>query len=110
MVHDLCGFYVVKFEKEAAIGIIASLVGGAVTTSLTAAVTHAFLKTVPFAEQVFQPTLAFATTYSLGYVFVKHFEEHGTLFDFKSDATRVYFREQLERTKSTFRSRKAASN
>jgi uncharacterized protein (DUF697 family) len=110
MVHDLCKFYGVKFEKQAVIGIIVSLVGGAITTSVTDAVTHAFLKTIPFAEQVLQPTLAFATTYSLGYVFVKHFEEKGTLKDFKIGVMRGYFREQLERSRVVFKSRKTATD
>jgi uncharacterized protein (DUF697 family) len=110
MVHELCKFYGVKFEKQAVMGIIVSLVGGAITTSVTDALTHVFLKTIPFAEQVLQPTLAFATTYSLGYVFVKHFEQEGTLKDFKAGAMRGYFREQLERSRVVFKSRKTATD
>lgn len=106
MVHDLCRHYGVKFEKEASLAIVGSLVGGAITTSVTDAVTHVLLKSVPYAEQVLQPTLSFATTYSLGYVFVKHFEQNGTLKDFKVNQMRGYFQDQLQRTKSMFSMRK----
>lgn len=106
MVHDLCKYYGVEFEKEAVLAIVGSLVGGAITTSVTDAVTHMLLKSVPYAEQVLQPTLSFATTYSLGYVFVKHFEDNGTLKDFKASKMKGYFHEQLERTKSVFSMRK----
>lgn len=109
MVHSLCKHYGVPFEKEAVIGSIGSLVGGAITTSVTDAVAHAVLKTIPFAEQVLQPTLSFATTYSLGYVFVKHFENNGTLRDFKASAMQGYFREQLKRSKVVFASGKKAA-
>lgn len=106
MVHDLCKHYGVEFEKEAVLAIAGSLVGGAITTSVTDAVTHMLLKSVPYAEQVLQPTLSFATTYSLGYVFVKHFEDNGTLKDFKASKMKGYFHEQLEQTKSVFSMRK----
>jgi uncharacterized protein (DUF697 family) len=109
MVHTLCKHYGVPFEKEAVIGIVGSLVGGAITTSLTDAVTHAFLKAIPYAEQVLQPTLSFATTYSLGFVFVQHFENNGTLRDFKVSSMRDAFRAQLAKSKVMFASRKRAT-
>lgn len=109
MVHSLCKHYGVPFEKEAVIGIVGSLVGGAITTSLTDAVTHAFLKAIPYAEQVLQPTLSFATTYSLGFVFVQHFENNGTLRNFKASAMRSTFQAQLAKSKAMFASRKPAA-
>lgn len=106
MVHALCKHYGVKFEKEAVLAIVASLVGGAVTTSLTDTFTHMVLKSIPFAEQILQPTLSFATTYSLGYVFVKHFENNGTLKDFKAGEMKGFFHDQIENAKSLFSLRK----
>lgn len=106
MVHALCKHYGVQFEREAVLAIVGSLVGGAITTSLTDAVTHMVLKSIPFAEQILQPTLSFATTYSLGFVFVKHFENNGTLKDFKPGSMRGVFTEQLEQAKRLFSLRK----
>ena len=109
MVHSLCKHYGVPFEKEAVIGSVGSLLGGAITTSLTDAVTHAFLKSIPYAEQVLQPTLSFATTYSLGFVFVQHFENNGTLRDFNASKMRSVFKAQLVKSKAVFASRKRAT-
>lgn len=106
MVHVLCKHYDVKFEKEAVLAIIASLVGGALVTSVTGTITHVVLKSIPYAEQVLQPTLSFATTYSLGYVFVKHFENSGTLKNFRSREMKGYFQDQLQQRKALFKMRK----
>jgi uncharacterized protein (DUF697 family) len=106
MVHDLCKHYGVKFEKEAVVAIMASLIGGALVTSVTGTITHVVLKSIPYAEQVLQPTLSFATTYSLGYVFVKHFENNGTLKNFRSKEMKGYFQDQLLRNKALFKKRK----
>lgn len=47
--------------------------------------------------------LSGAVTYALGQVFVRHFEQGGTLEDFKPESTKEYFQEELENGKKTVR-------
>jgi hypothetical protein len=62
---------------------------------------------VLFRSQFVQPTFAFATTYAMGYVFVKHFENAGTMATFDSSKMNLYFHEQFEKSKKLFSKKQA---
>lgn len=47
--------------------------------------------------------LSGAVTYALGQVFLRHFEQGGTLEDFKPESTKAYFQEELENGKKVVR-------
>lgn len=108
MIYDLCQVYGVPFKKEAAIAYASGLVGGSLTSGAAQIVGSMALKAVPYVDQIVQPTFAFATTYAMGYVFVKHFENAGTMASFDSTKMNLYFQEQFEKSKKLF-SKKHAS-
>jgi uncharacterized protein (DUF697 family) len=108
MIYDLCQIYNVPFKKEAAIAYASGLVGGSLTAGAAQVVGSIALKAVPYVDQLVQPTFAFATTYAMGYVFVKHFENAGTMASFDSSKMNLYFHEQFEKSKKLFSKKQAA--
>ncbi|MDE2463441.1 MAG: GTPase, partial [Alphaproteobacteria bacterium] len=46
------------------------------------------------------PSLAAASTYALGKVFIQHFESGGTFLDMDPDKVSAYFKEQYEYKRS----------
>lgn len=109
MIYDLCQIYNVPFEKKSALAVVSGLTGGSLSAGVARVAGEMALKTIPYVEQVLQPTLAFATTYSMGYVFVKHFENAGTLLNFDGKKMNMYFQEQFEKSKKLFPKKKAAN-
>lgn len=109
MIYDLCQIYNVPFEKKSALAVASGLVGGSLSAGVARMAGEMALKTIPYVEQVLQPTLAFATTYSMGYVFVKHFENSGTLVNFDAGKMNMYFQEQFEKSKKLFSKKQAAT-
>jgi uncharacterized protein (DUF697 family) len=109
MIYDLCQIYNIPFEKKSALAVASGLVGGSLSSGVARMAGEMALKTIPYVEQVLQPTLAFATTYSMGYVFVKHFESSGTLVNFDASKMNMYFQEQFEKSKKLFSKKQAAT-
>ncbi|MDP4908736.1 MAG: DUF697 domain-containing protein [Burkholderiaceae bacterium] len=109
MIYDLCQIYSIPFEKKSALAVASGLVGGSLSSGVARIAGEMALKTIPYVEQVLQPTLAFATTYSMGYVFVKHFESSGTLLNFDTSKMNIYFQEQFEKSKKLFSKKQAAT-
>ena len=108
MIYDLCQIYNVPFKKESAFAYASGLVGGSLTAGAAQVVGAMALKAVPYVDQIVQPTFAFATTYAMGYVFVKHFENAGTMTSFDSSKMNLYFQEQFEKSKKMFSKKQAA--
>jgi hypothetical protein len=46
------------------------------------------------------PVMAGASTYAIGKVFVKHYEEGGTILDLNTEKLKAYYREQYEKGKA----------
>jgi uncharacterized protein (DUF697 family) len=109
MIYDLCQIYNIPFEKKSALAVASGLVGGSLSSGVARIAGEMALKTIPYVEQVLQPTLAFATTYSMGYVFVKHFESSGTLMNFDTSKMNMYFQEQFEKSKKLFSKKQTAT-
>lgn len=107
MIHDLCQIYNIPFEKKSALAVVSGLIGGSLSSGVARVAGEMALKTIPYVEQVLQPTLAYATTYSMGYVFVKHFENTGTLLNFDGSKMNLYFQEQFEKSKRIFSKKQA---
>jgi uncharacterized protein (DUF697 family) len=109
MIYDLCKVYDVPFEKKSVLAVASGLVGGSFSAGIARMLGEMALKSIPYVEQVMQPTLSFATTYSMGYVFVKHFESAGTLMNFDASKMNIYFHEQFEKSKKLFSRKQVAS-
>lgn len=111
MVYDLCEVYHVPFKKESALAIIASLTGGSLTTLTAREVGTLGMRNIPVVGYgltlATQPALAYASTYALGVIFIKHFEAHGNLIDFDLEKTNQLFKEQYEKAKGLYNSQSA---
>ena len=106
MIHSICRVYDVEFKKEVVIGIITSLVGGNVATTLAGATQGQVAKLIPgigtFVSALVQPGTAYASSYALGRVFIDHFDKEGTLFNFDSSKVKNTFKNQYDGAKKLF--------
>ena len=102
MIQKLSKLYGQAFSQKLVRSSIVSLAGGFVGYGL-GATSSSLLKAVPgigwlmgFATL---PLMAGATTYALGKVFVKHFEDGGSLFDLEPDSLKALYVKELKRGK-----------
>jgi uncharacterized protein (DUF697 family) len=106
MIHTLCKLYHVQFKKEAALAVVSGLVGGSLTTTL-AGMGGVVLSHLPgigsLMKYTAQPVLSYASTYALGRVFMRHFENHGTMVDIDSKKLETYFKEQYAKGRKMFK-------
>lgn len=104
MLSKLSDFYEVPFKENSAKSIVASLLGGVVSTNLGASA-GSLLKIIPIigpiASFAATPALFSAATYAIGRVFITHFEAGGTFLDFDPKETRAYFQAELEKAKAS---------
>ena len=111
MIHSLCEFYGVRFQRERALAVVSGLLGGVTTTAIATAATKAVVKSMPVVGSLFsltaEPALSFATTYGIGYAFVKHFESKGTLGDFNVSQMKYYVDQQIAKGKELFKNKKS---
>jgi len=56
-----------------------------------------------FMKYTAQPALSYASTYALGRVFMRHFEENGTMIDMDSKKLEIYFKEQYAKGRKMFK-------
>jgi|SRR5215470_15251488 len=82
MLHELTKFYGLENDEKLGKKVISSLIGGLVPSTL-GPVVGSMLKVVPLVGSVAgfltQPAFSYAATYAIGKVFVRHFEQGGTL-------------------------------
>lgn len=94
MVALICEVYGQPFSKEAAKGIIASLIGGAIGAQTSSLVIGSKLKFVPVVGTVVSwlvtPAASAAATYGIGKVFVRHLESGGSLLTFDPKKMKEY--------------------
>jgi uncharacterized protein (DUF697 family) len=99
LLYKLSKFYNVRFIKGKGKNIIASMLGGYIPVSMAGPIAS-LVKAIPIVGQtsgvLAMSSLAGATTYALGKVFVQHFESGGTLLDFDPATLRDYFAEQFK--------------
>ncbi|MGA0128315.1 MAG: YcjF family protein [Burkholderiales bacterium] len=107
MVHSLCRLYGVQFKKEAALASISSILGGVGSVGLAnvakMSIAASVAKSVPLVGQLstvfISPGVAYASAYAVGKVFVRHFEDHGTLFSVDMKATKKTLKGRFKTTK-----------
>ena len=106
MAYELCKIYGVPFKKESVAAIIGSLAGGGITTVVGGQVGRELVKGIPLVGQVLsmatQPAAAYAYTYAMGIVFIKHFETNGNLVNLEVEHFKNLFQEQASKAKSFF--------
>jgi uncharacterized protein (DUF697 family) len=102
MLYQLCKIYDVKFSKEAARSILSALIGASIP-GVQSTLFASGLKMLPVVGTVAgmfaTPTLAAATTYAVGAVFVQHLESGGTLLTFDAKKMKSHFERALRQGK-----------
>lgn len=112
MIHRLADHYGKDFSAELVRSLIASL-GGSFLGYGAGMMAMSLLKVVPgvgwMLGMVSVPVVSGAATYAIGKVFVKHFEEGGTIFDLTPAKVKTYADQQFERGKAIAKAAKDAA-
>lgn len=99
MVKQLCNVYDKDFEASRGKAIVTSLT----STALARAGARSLIKLIPGVGTVIGGVAASifngASTYALGEVFKRHFEEGGTILDFDTERLKKYYKEKFEKGK-----------
>ena len=102
MLHSLARLYEVAFSETLGKSLIASLLGGGISASVSSSFAGLF-KVVPFIGQsahlVSTSLFSGASTYAIGKVFIQHFESGGTFLTFDPQRVRHYYARQFEKGK-----------
>jgi uncharacterized protein (DUF697 family) len=106
MISEICPHYEIAFEKESTRAIISGLMSGTITATLAFEIKRLVLNNLPYLGNVLSavtsPTLSFASTYSVGHLFVQHFENSGALHDFKYENIKDSFSVLFEKGRQIY--------
>jgi len=98
MLRNMSHIYNIEFHENRGKSIITALVGGLGTPTIAFGGIGSLLKMVPIVGPIFgavaMPSVAAATTYAIGKVFIQHFESGGTFLDFEPEKVKAYFAEK----------------
>ena len=104
MLSKLSDLYDVPFSENSVKSIVASLVGGLIPTKLGWSAAYwvgSMVKSFPVVGAMLGigtvAAVAGASTYAVGQVFVRHFEEGGTFMSFDAAKAKEYFQEQYKK-------------
>lgn len=101
LIYQLSIHYDIPFSKEAVKTIILTLCSGVLTGTTARLVGGSLTKSIPFVGQmtapIVTPTLAGASTYALGTIFIHHFESGGTILNLDPEKTRQYYESEFEK-------------
>lgn len=107
LIRELCIHYGVPFEKKVALAVATGLVGGTLTTTVGQLAARSLVRNIPVVGTIFsitaEPVISYATTYGIGYTFIRHFESAGTLADFRAEQMKDYFSTQVEKGKQLYK-------
>lgn len=102
MLKSLCDFYKVDYSQEKGKAWITALTA-ATLSSVLARTGASVVKVIPAVGTLVGMTsmaiLSGASSYAVGNVFVNHFEEGGTLYNFNTDNFKKFYQEKLEEGK-----------
>jgi uncharacterized protein (DUF697 family) len=106
LIRQLSTLYGHSFSEQVVRSSIVSLLGGTLSVGYGMAA-GSLLKMVPGLGTVLGslglPVIAGATTYALGRVYIRHFEQGGTLLDLKAGDVRSYYAEQFRKGQAMVR-------
>lgn len=104
MVTDLCALYGERPSNEVARGLVAVLLGTMAPAGLTGAVVGSGIKAMPvfgsIAGAVSMAGFGSAATYAIGKIFVRHFEQGGTLASFSAAAVAADLKAEFSKASS----------
>ncbi len=100
MLSKLSEHYNISFSKDRVKAVVGSLISTLSAAAISKGVLGSAIKTVPivghFTAPFIMPTVCAALTYSIGIVFIQHFESGGTFLDFNPEKTREFFKAQFD--------------
>lgn len=103
MLKQLSNLYDIPFMEHKVKNLVGSLVGGLGSVGIGSAVAFSVFKFLPVIGQaagaVAVPIAAGSLTYTIGKVFIQHFESGGTFLDFDPVAVKKHFRAEFEKSK-----------
>lgn len=109
MVQSLCELHNVNFYRNQGRSVISAFVG----TSL-ASIGSSLIKAIPGLGSVLggvsMSILSGATTYAIGQVFTKHFQDGGTMDDLDVEEFRVFYKRKVEEGKKIVQEMKQAED
>ena len=114
MVYELCKIYDVPYKEERVQSVVTGVATSSVTVLLSGQVSGAVLRFIPYVGPILstliQPTLAFASTYALGQVFIKQFESGQSLGSITVESVRDSYNKQFEKAKQLFKKKSIGSS
>lgn len=114
MVYELCKIYDVSYKEEWVQSVVTGVATSSVTVLLSGQVSGAVLRFIPYVGPILstliQPTLAFASTYALGQVFIKQFESGQSLGSITVESVRDSYNKQTEKAKQLFKKKSIGSS
>ena len=103
MIKEIANHFGVEFKENLCRNIIGALVTGTGIVSLGTAAASSLMKSIPllgtFGGILTMPIIAGASTYALGKVFIEHFENGGTLLDFRPETVKEQFKKEYQEGK-----------
>lgn len=112
LLRSLSQQYDVDFDEQKGKVLLTSLISGSIPL-LTVMGLSSFAKLIPgigtIGGGISMTILASSLIYATGQVFVRHFEEGGTLSNFKSKHWKNYFTQQFEEKKSEMKQKASTS-
>lgn len=104
MIQKLSELYGKPFSANVGRNVVASLVGGVAGYGVGITVASSLTKIIPgvgwMLGMVSLPVIAGGSTYAVGSVFVKHYEEGGDIFNLSTEAMRNFYKQQFEKGKA----------
>ena len=114
MVYELCKIYDVPYKEERVQSVVTGLATSSVTVLLSGQVSGTVLRFIPYVGPILstliQPTLAFASTYALGQVFIKQFESGQSLGSITVESVKDSYNKQFEKAKQLFKKKSVGSS
>ena len=114
MVYELCKIYDVSYKEEWVQSVVTGVATSSVIVLLSGQVSGAVLRFIPYVGPILstliQPTLAFASTYALGQVFIKQFESGQSLGSITVESVRDSYNKQFEKAKQLFKKKSIGSS
>jgi uncharacterized protein (DUF697 family) len=112
MIQKLAAMYGKTFSEKPVRNTIIALAGGVVGQGAGATAAFSLTKFIPgfgwMIGLVSMPVVVGATTYAIGHVFLRHFEQGGSVYDMSVESARGYYKEQMEKGKKLAAAAKAS--
>jgi uncharacterized protein (DUF697 family) len=103
MIQKLAAMYGRTFSESPVRNVVAALVGGVVGQGAGVVAAISLAKFIPgigwMIGMVSLPAIVGGSTYAIGRVFLRHFEQGGSIYDISADNVRSYYKEQLGKGK-----------